>query len=194
MPACKNDAKRHFKGDEPSPKGRGYCAHADPVGKRRIGGDRKMWIVKSYKNKTGKSVKRWVHSAKKVVAKKKVAPKKKVAAKKPATRKRKLGQFQGGGLSLPSVAEVKERAKQIMAWTARTARQHTVGLPKMPDQVKTQYTKFSHRLARYAAYLQQPNAVNKEQVAGEVNGLVVILDLLRTQYKGYDWSWLETTE
>lgn len=69
MPACKNDAKRYFKGDEPSPKGRGYCAHADAVGKRRIGGDRKMWVVKSYKQKNGKQVHRWVHVAKKVAKK-----------------------------------------------------------------------------------------------------------------------------
>jgi hypothetical protein len=45
------------------------------IGKRRIGGDRKMWVVVSYKKKTGKSVNRWAHVVKKV-AKKKAAPKK----------------------------------------------------------------------------------------------------------------------
>ena len=32
MPKCKNDPKKSYKGDEPSPKGLGYCAHAEKVG------------------------------------------------------------------------------------------------------------------------------------------------------------------
>ena len=70
MPACLNDSKRHFKGTEPSPKGRGYCAHAEPVHKRRKGTDGRMWCVKAYTVK-GKRVKRWVR----------VAPAKKKASK-----------------------------------------------------------------------------------------------------------------
>lgn len=29
MPYCKNDPKKNYKGDEPSPKGLGYCAHSE---------------------------------------------------------------------------------------------------------------------------------------------------------------------
>ena len=32
MPTCINDTLKHYKGDEPSPKGRGFCAHAEKVG------------------------------------------------------------------------------------------------------------------------------------------------------------------
>ena len=32
MPKCKNDPTKSYKGDEPSPKGLGYCAHAEKVG------------------------------------------------------------------------------------------------------------------------------------------------------------------
>ena len=35
MPYCKNDQKRTYKGDEPSPKGLGFCAHAEDLGKTR---------------------------------------------------------------------------------------------------------------------------------------------------------------
>lgn len=31
MPKCKNDNKRTYKGTEPSPKGLGYCAHAEKI-------------------------------------------------------------------------------------------------------------------------------------------------------------------
>jgi hypothetical protein len=31
MPACKNDPTKKYKGDEPSPKGVGHCAHAEKV-------------------------------------------------------------------------------------------------------------------------------------------------------------------
>ena len=55
MPQCKNDPSRSYKGNEPSPKGRGYCAHTEDIGKKRKGTDRMMWEVKKF----GK-VKRWM--------------------------------------------------------------------------------------------------------------------------------------
>ena len=47
---CKNDEKKYYKGDEPSPKGRGYCASAEPVGTKKKGLDGKMWVVRKVKN------------------------------------------------------------------------------------------------------------------------------------------------
>ena len=32
MPICKNDPKKSYKGTEPSPKGLGFCAHAEKLG------------------------------------------------------------------------------------------------------------------------------------------------------------------
>jgi hypothetical protein len=32
MPTCKNDSKKSYKGTEPSPKGLGFCAHAEKLG------------------------------------------------------------------------------------------------------------------------------------------------------------------
>lgn len=55
MPACKNDTKRSYKGDEPSPKGLGYCAHAERVGTVRKGRDGIEWTV----SETGAGVRRW---------------------------------------------------------------------------------------------------------------------------------------
>ncbi len=55
MPLCIKDPKSSYKGDEPSPKGLGYCAHCEKVGTKMKGKDGNMWIIKS----VGKS-KRWV--------------------------------------------------------------------------------------------------------------------------------------
>jgi len=56
MPFCKNDPKKSYIGNEPSPKGLGYCAHAENVGVVRKGLDGNKWIIST----TSKGVKRWV--------------------------------------------------------------------------------------------------------------------------------------
>ena len=55
MPQCKNDPSRSYKGNEPSPKGLGWCAHGEKVGKKRKGNDGNTWIVKKISNGS----KRW---------------------------------------------------------------------------------------------------------------------------------------
>jgi len=47
MPPCKNDAKRSYTGEEPSPKGLGYCAHAEAEDSERAGRDGRTWVVRS---------------------------------------------------------------------------------------------------------------------------------------------------
>lgn len=56
MPFCKNDPNKTYKGDEPSPKGLGYCAHSEKIGKIRIGKDKNKWIIIL----TSKGIKRWI--------------------------------------------------------------------------------------------------------------------------------------
>ncbi len=56
MPKCKNDKTRSYKGTEPSPKGLGWCAHGEKVGKKRKGADGNRWVVKKISNGS----KRWV--------------------------------------------------------------------------------------------------------------------------------------
>jgi len=65
MHICKNDPKKFYKGDEPSPKGLGYCAHAESIGKVRKGKDGNNWKVES----TSKGIKRWI---KKINSEKKI--------------------------------------------------------------------------------------------------------------------------
>ena len=60
MPKCKNDPSRNYKGDEPSPKGLGYCAHSEEVGTIRLGKDTRAWIVNEIKNGS----KRWIVQSK----------------------------------------------------------------------------------------------------------------------------------
>ena len=59
MPKCRNDPTRSYRGDEPSPKGLGFCAHAVKVGTRKRGEDKKWWVVKEYVMKSGTRVKTW---------------------------------------------------------------------------------------------------------------------------------------
>ena len=45
MPICKNNSKKHYTGDEPSPKGLGYCASGEKENKTMVGKDGNMWII-----------------------------------------------------------------------------------------------------------------------------------------------------
>jgi hypothetical protein len=47
---CKNDATTKYKGTEPSPKGLGYCAHAQVLGSKKTGLDGKQYQVRADKN------------------------------------------------------------------------------------------------------------------------------------------------
>lgn len=49
MPPCKNNLKKHYVGNEPSPKGLGYCASGEKEGRMMKGRDGNMWIKKSGK-------------------------------------------------------------------------------------------------------------------------------------------------
>ena len=50
MPPCKNDTSKKYKGDEPSPKGIGLCAHAETTGAIKKGKDGQKWTVALDKN------------------------------------------------------------------------------------------------------------------------------------------------
>lgn len=52
MAPCKNDPTKTYKGDEPSPKGLGHCAHAEKVGTTKKGLDGRKWTVQTDKNGT----------------------------------------------------------------------------------------------------------------------------------------------
>ena len=56
MPNCKNDKNRRYIGHESSPMGLGICAGAESTGRRMIGQDSNVWVVKQ--STTGR--KRWV--------------------------------------------------------------------------------------------------------------------------------------
>ena len=86
MPVCKNDPTRNYKGNEPSPKGLGICAHAEKLNIKKKGKDGNMWIVVKTKN----NIKRWVKdtSKKDSVKRKKSDNKiKKVSKKKSLTKR-----------------------------------------------------------------------------------------------------------
>ena len=54
---CKNNPKKSYTGKEPSPKGFGWCASGEIIGKKRIGKDGNRWIIKKMNNGSKKWVK-----------------------------------------------------------------------------------------------------------------------------------------
>ena len=72
MPICKNDPKKSYKGIEPSPKGLGYCAHAEKLGSIKKGLDGNQWKIES----TAHGVKRWVKQISKSSSKSEIPGKK----------------------------------------------------------------------------------------------------------------------
>jgi|ETNvirenome_6_85_1030632.scaffolds.fasta_scaffold00148_32 hypothetical protein len=57
MLICKNDKTKKYKGTEPSPKGLGYCAHAEKTGTIKKGKNKEIWIIKKSSNGTKKWIK-----------------------------------------------------------------------------------------------------------------------------------------
>jgi len=66
MPICKNNPTRKYKGTEPSPKGFGWCASGEKIGKKRKGTDGNMWVIRKVSNGS----KRWMKYSKTKVEKK----------------------------------------------------------------------------------------------------------------------------
>ena len=62
MPICNNDPKKSYKGMEPSPKGLGFCAHAEKLATIKKGLDGNNWKIES----TAQGVKRWVKQSSKL--------------------------------------------------------------------------------------------------------------------------------
>lgn len=81
MPKCINDESRSYTGTEPSPKGLGYCAHAEKLGIKKKGRDGNTWIIA--KNTAG--IQRWVRYSNKSGSK----------TYKQLSRKKRLSMFYG---------------------------------------------------------------------------------------------------
>lgn len=85
MPQCLNDSQTHYTGKEPSPKGRGYCAHAMPISARKRGTDGLMWVVTSRIDGT-KYWKKLPLVKTRIATAKHLTPARRPATKKPAAR------------------------------------------------------------------------------------------------------------
>ena len=102
MPVCKNDPTKKYKGTEPSPKGLGYCAHAQALGSKKTGLDGKKYQVREDKN--GRLSWKLVKSEKKV---------KDVAGAKKKVVKAVVDAVAAGGPA--AVEEVLDKIKEIQA-------------------------------------------------------------------------------
>ena len=50
MPPCINDPSKRYRGDEPSPRGRGFTARREARGTFKVGRDGTHWIVAARQN------------------------------------------------------------------------------------------------------------------------------------------------
>ena len=90
MPKCIDDPSRSYTGNEPSPKGLGYCAHTQAVGTTKTGNDGNTWTVET----TYKGTKRWVKksgSSKRVPKEKKTSSKRKRKSTRKVSKKKTSG-------------------------------------------------------------------------------------------------------
>lgn len=110
MPICKNDPKSSYKGDEPSPKGLGYCAHSEKVGTIKKGRDNNKWII----SETSKKIKRWVKlTVKKSEIKKVSKEDKKVSKEKSDCSKFVAYQKQKGKYSIETIFGIEYEKGKI---------------------------------------------------------------------------------
>ena len=84
MPKCLNDSSKRYTGNENTPKGKGYVASGEKVGKRMKGNDGNMYVV----TKKGKT-KRWEKISKKPNNSQLSPMSKRARKKKRKTRKKK---------------------------------------------------------------------------------------------------------
>ena len=110
MPKCIDDPSRSYKGNEPSPKGLGYCSHTQAVGTSKTGNDGNIWTVET----TYKGTKRWV---------KKSVSSKRVSKKKTSGKRRS-----------PKRTSKKKTSKKRRS-TRRTSKKKTSGKRKSPKKV-----------------------------------------------------------
>ena len=102
MPSCKNGTGS-YKGTEPSPKGRGFCARHEKIGTKKRGTNKKMWVVRSVKLSSGKHSKRWFKVLPK--AKKSTKTKTKTTTKTKKKKKTKTIKKIKGGEKRPAEHE-----------------------------------------------------------------------------------------
>lgn len=116
MPKCVNDDSRSYTGNEPSPKGFGWCAHAEVINKVRKGTDGGKWIISEDKNNR-KFWKRLSKDDNKSVAH--AGPTKSVTKKKKGTRK-KSSTSRGRSTSSTSAKKKKTESSRSTAKTKKT--------------------------------------------------------------------------
>lgn len=112
MPTCKN-GKGSYTGNEPSPKGNGFCARHEKIGTKKRGRDKKMWVVRSVKLATNKRSKRWFRVVKAKPIKKTKTPKSSKSSKSRQVKKSTKPMKRKRNVSKSTKPKTKKRRKRI---------------------------------------------------------------------------------
>ena len=112
MPTCKN-GKSSYTGNEPSPKGNGFCARHEKIGTKKRGRDKKMWVVRSVKLASNKKSKRWFRVVKAKPIKKTKTSKSSKSSKSKKIKKSTKPMKRKRNVSKSTKPKTKKRRKRI---------------------------------------------------------------------------------
>ena len=142
MPNCLN-SKGTYKGTEPSPKGRGYCAKGEKIGKKMKGLDKNMWIISETKN----GQKRWIKYTKKKIDSKKSS--KKVSSTKKSSHIK-------GPKNIVNKTLLKYHKKALSKKSNFDKHIGKVILVKLPNNVRRRYRWITRKNEKGRYYARAP--------------------------------------
>jgi hypothetical protein len=162
MPICKNDHKKSYKGIEPSPKGLGYCAHAEKLATIKKGLDGNNWKIES----TAQGVKRWVKQSSK------------------SSSSKKYFIYHPSVVNIPYLVYVNENKKTASIYTLPLDKK-SINIPSHPsdsnakkDKTTLAYTIFIKEYKYKKIYIGSSNGKSKRSDHYKIknNGLLLELE------------------
>lgn len=150
MPNCLN-SKGTYKGTEPSPKGRGYCAKGENVGKKMKGLDKNMWIISETKN----GQKRWIKYTKNIDSKKSSKRKNSKKSSKKVSSTKKSSQIKGPK-NIVSKTLLKYHKKALSKKSNFDKHIGKVILIKLPNNARRRYRWITRKNDKGRYYARAP--------------------------------------
>jgi len=171
MPICKNDPKKSYKGSEPSPKGLGYCAHAEKLGITKKGLDGNNWKIES----TAQGVKRWVKQSIKSSSKSEITGKRYFI-------------YHPSIVNIPYLVYVNENKKTASIYTLPTDKK-SINIPSHPsdsnakkDKTASVYTIFIKEYKYKKIYIGSSSGKSRISDHYKIKNNGILLELSKNNY------------
>jgi len=166
MPICKNDPKKSYKGIEPSPKGLGYCAHAEKLGITKKGLDGNKWKIES----TAQGVKRWVKQSIKTSSKSEITGKRYFI-------------YHPSVVNIPYLVYVNENKKTASIYTLPTDKKsHPSNSNAKKDKTASAYTLFIKEYKYKKIYIGSSSGKSRISDHYKIKNNGILLELSKNNY------------